>query len=181
MKAIHPDDADAMAQAWISSVSSGTPFRFEFRGLRASDQMYRWCVSSAVPLHDPDGRVVKWYGTVVDWHDWKEAQEALHGMQVELERAARVMTTGRLAASIAHEINQPLAATATNCETCLRWLAEETLKGTAYVLECAAPLLRLRTEALINFHLALSERAAFLKAELSSASSDELAYSKEAH
>jgi Alpha-acetolactate decarboxylase len=50
-----------------------------------------------------------------------------------------------------------------------------------HVLERAAPSLRLRMEALTNFHLALPERAAFLKADLNKNSSDELAYSEEAH
>lgn len=127
MKSVHPDDIVAMAEAWHSSVSSGNPFRFEFRGLRITDKMYRWCVSTALPLLDAQGQVVRWYGTVVDWHDWKETEEKLHNMQIELERAARVMTFGELAASIAHELNQPLAAIATNSETCLQWLRDENL------------------------------------------------------
>ena len=55
MKTIHPDDADNIAQAWIYSVKSGSPFQFEFRCLRACDGMYRWCVSSALPLRASDG------------------------------------------------------------------------------------------------------------------------------
>jgi C4-dicarboxylate-specific signal transduction histidine kinase len=127
LRAIHPEDAGPAAAAWKASVSSGTPFRFEFRAFRAADQMYRWCISSALPLFDAAGRVAKWHGTVVDWHDWKEAQASLHKAQMELERAARIVTVGELAASVAHEISQPLAAIATNGETCLHWLSKETL------------------------------------------------------
>ncbi len=77
MKAVHPDHADAMARAWHSSVTSGVPFQFEFLGRRASDETYRWCLSSALPLRDADGRIMKWYGSVTDLDDWKRAQEAL--------------------------------------------------------------------------------------------------------
>ena len=53
----------------------------------------------------------------------QRAEEALQKTQVELAHATRVMTMGELTASIAHEINQPLAAVVTNGSACLRWLA----------------------------------------------------------
>ena len=52
----------------------------------------------------------------------KRAEESLHKAQADLAHAARVTTLGELAASIAHEINQPLAAVATSGNACLRWL-----------------------------------------------------------
>jgi C4-dicarboxylate-specific signal transduction histidine kinase len=54
------------------------------------------------------------------------AEEALKQTEAELTRVARVTTMGELTASIAHEINQPLAALVTNANACLRWLAAET-------------------------------------------------------
>ena len=54
------------------------------------------------------------------------AEEALKKTEAELARVARVTTMGELTASIAHEINQPLAALVTNANACLRWLAAET-------------------------------------------------------
>jgi C4-dicarboxylate-specific signal transduction histidine kinase len=56
-------------------------------------------------------------------HDWKQAQEDLRKTQAELAHITREMTMGELAASIAHEINQPLASIVTNGETGLRSLA----------------------------------------------------------
>jgi C4-dicarboxylate-specific signal transduction histidine kinase len=50
------------------------------------------------------------------------AEQALHRSQVQLAHATRVTMLGELAASIAHEVNQPLAAISTNGEACLRWL-----------------------------------------------------------
>jgi C4-dicarboxylate-specific signal transduction histidine kinase len=53
------------------------------------------------------------------------AEEALRNAQADLARVARLTTMGELAASIAHEVNQPLMAVVTNADTCLRWLAKE--------------------------------------------------------
>ena len=125
MKTIHPDDADDIARAWTDSVESGNPFQFEFRCLRASDGMYRWCVSSALPLRASDGGILKWYGTVVDFHDRRQAQEELRNTQAELAHVNRVMTMGELTASIAHEVNQPLAAIIASGDSCTAWLASE--------------------------------------------------------
>jgi PAS domain S-box-containing protein len=125
MKTIHPDDADDIAGAWTDSVESGNPFQFEFRCLRASDGMYRWCVSSALPLRASDGGILKWYGTVVDFHDWRQAQEDLRSTQAELAHVNRVMTMGALTASIAHEVSQPLAAIIASGDSCTTWLASE--------------------------------------------------------
>jgi two-component system, LuxR family, sensor kinase FixL len=55
----------------------------------------------------------------------KQAEEALRNAQLELARFTRVATLGELTASIAHEVNQPLAAVVTNAGACLRWLARE--------------------------------------------------------
>ena len=125
MKTIHPDDADNIARAWTVSVESGNPFKFEFRCLRTSDGMYRWCVSSALPLRASDGGILKWYGTVVDFHDRRHAQEELRNTQAELAHVNRVMTMGELTASIAHEVNQPLAAIIASGDSCTAWLASE--------------------------------------------------------
>lgn len=74
------------------------------------------------------GRIIQWFGSVVDLHEWKEAQQTLQMMQVELARVSRVTTMGELAASIAHEINQPLTAVTNNASGCLRLLADCNLE-----------------------------------------------------
>jgi C4-dicarboxylate-specific signal transduction histidine kinase len=111
----------------MAAVSSGEPFQQEFRCLRAADHAYRWCISRAIPLRNQSGRIIKWFGTVVDLHDWKEAQQALQMTQAELARVSRVTTMGELAASIAHEVNQPLTAVTNNGSACLRLLANRNL------------------------------------------------------
>ena len=127
MKAVHQDDIEKMAQAWMSAVSTGEPFQYEFRCLHAADHTYRWCISRALPLRDQKSRIIKWFGSVVDLHDWKEAQQALQIAQAELARVSRLTTMGELAASIAHEVNQPLAAVTNNSNACLRLLADRNL------------------------------------------------------
>jgi C4-dicarboxylate-specific signal transduction histidine kinase len=55
----------------------------------------------------------------------KHAEEARHEVQSELARVSRVTTMGELTASLAHEVNQPIAAAVTNANTCLRWLTRD--------------------------------------------------------
>jgi len=122
---LHPDDVDRAVGLWRSCVTTGAPYRVEVRAFRLADRIYRWCVMSALPLLDQQGRIVKWYGAVADMHDWKQAQEELRNAQAELAHVNRVMTMGELTASIAHEVNQPLAAIVASGDSCTAWLANE--------------------------------------------------------
>jgi PAS domain S-box-containing protein len=63
--------------------------------------------------------------TSIDITARRRAEDALRATQSELARASRLTTMGELAASIAHEVNQPLMAIVTNAETCLRWLESD--------------------------------------------------------
>jgi PAS domain S-box-containing protein len=122
---LHPDDANHAAGVWMACVTSGSQYRVEVRIFHAADRAWRWCVISALPLQDDQGRILKWHGTVVDMHDWRQAQEELRNTQAELAYMTRVTTMGALTASIAHEVNQPLAGIVTNANTCLRMLAAD--------------------------------------------------------
>jgi two-component system, LuxR family, sensor kinase FixL len=66
--------------------------------------------------------------SLMDITERNRMQEALQQAQAELAHVARVTTLGQLTASIAHEVNQPLAAIVTNGEACLRWLGQEPLQ-----------------------------------------------------
>jgi PAS domain S-box-containing protein len=125
MNLLHPDDVEPTTKSWRLCVNSGAPYRVEVRVLHASDQTYRWCMTSALPLLDQEGRIVRWHGTVVDMHDWKQAQEELRNTQAELARMMRVTTIGQLTASIAHEVSQPLSGIIMNASTCLRMLKSD--------------------------------------------------------
>jgi PAS domain S-box-containing protein len=86
-KAVHPDHLERMTEAWGESVRTGQPFQFEFLGRHAPSGTWRWCVSSALPARDVDGRIVKWHGSVVDLHDRKRAEET----RLEAERQYRTV------------------------------------------------------------------------------------------
>lgn len=121
--ALHPDDRAPLLAVWRATLASGRSMQQETR-LRRADGEYRRFVVRAVPLLDDAGRVLKWFGTNTDVEDQKRAEEALQQAQAELARVTRVTTLGELAASIAHEINQPLAAIIADAHACLNWLRD---------------------------------------------------------
>jgi PAS domain S-box-containing protein len=77
------------------------------------------------PMKDASGRVVGASKLARDITERKRAEEALREAQADLARVSRVTTMGELTASLAHEVNQPIAAAVTNANTCLRWLARD--------------------------------------------------------
>jgi hypothetical protein len=121
---LHPDDAESTAQAWAHAVATGQPHEAQCR-FRRSDGVYRWFQVLGQAARDSEGGVVRWYGLLIDIDDRKNMEEALRSSQERLSRAMQTATVGELAAAIAHEINQPLAAVVTNGQACLRWLAAE--------------------------------------------------------
>src|SRR5262245_52551237 len=122
--AVHPEDLARFVDEWRAALADGRPLETEAR-LRRADGEYRWLLIHAVPLRDEAENIVKWYGTSTDIEDCKRAEETLRKAQAELAHVTRVTTMGELAASIAHEVNQPLSAIVNNGSACLRWLAIE--------------------------------------------------------
>jgi PAS domain S-box-containing protein len=125
MATVHPDDGEAAREIYWEGIRSGSGFTMEARFLRARDGTYRWHLNRAVALRDPAGGIVRFVGTSTDIEELKVAQEELQHMRAALAHVTRVMTMGELTASIAHEINQPLAGIITNANTCLRALAAD--------------------------------------------------------
>src|SRR6266403_3310262 len=122
---IHPDDLARYVDGWHASSAAGKPMEIEAR-VRQAKGDYRSLLIRNVPLRDELGNIVKWYGTGLEIEDRKRAEEALRQAQADLEQVNRVTTMGELTASLAHEVNQPIAAAVTNANTCLRWLAGNT-------------------------------------------------------
>ena len=121
---LHPDDLDGHVRCWMESVRTGNPFEYESRFL-GRDGTYRWFLARAEPVRDEAGRIQRWCGTNLDIEDRKQAEVNLHQAQAALAHVTRVLALGELAASIAHEINQPLAGVVSNGEACVRWLDRE--------------------------------------------------------
>jgi PAS domain S-box-containing protein len=115
--AIHPEDLDRSVRRIGASFASGEPFEDEVR-VRRIDGEYRWFLNRGVPLRDKRGKIVKWYGVATDIEDRKRAEQ----LQVELAHTNRISMLGELAASISHELKQPIAAAMANAQASLRWL-----------------------------------------------------------
>jgi signal transduction histidine kinase len=95
----------------------------------------------AVPLRDKQGKILKWYGTLTDIEERKRAEaerERLQRLESQLAHTNRLSMLGELTASLAHEINQPIAAAIASAGAGLRWLDREQ------------PALQLAREALIR-------------------------------
>lgn len=81
---LHPDDRAPTAEIWRGCVATGAPYSVEVRHFHVADQTYRWILTLALPLRDGEGRVIKWYGSCVDIHDRKLAEEALRASERRL-------------------------------------------------------------------------------------------------
>src|SRR5271163_738178 len=78
---------------------------------------------SLSPLETQEGTLVS--GAVRDVTERTRAEEALRQAKADLAHVSRITTMGELTASLAHEVNQPIAAAVTSANTCVRWLAGE--------------------------------------------------------
>ncbi|CAR57643.1 PAS domain-containing sensor histidine kinase [Burkholderia cenocepacia] len=118
---VHPDDIATLEAAWHDAITSGSPFEVTVRVQLGSGE-YRCMIIGAAPLRDGDGRIRRWYGVNTDIEARRQAEQALERSRAELAHVTRVTMLGELAASIAHEVTQPLAAIVTSGEAGLRWL-----------------------------------------------------------
>ena len=119
--AVHADDLSGLLGAWQEMMTLGQGGVTEAR-MRRFDGEYRWFLFRTNPLRDEAGHIVKWYGVNTDIQDRKIAEESLSTARSDLAHVSRVSALNALTASIAHEINQPLAGIITNANTCLRLL-----------------------------------------------------------
>jgi len=93
-RAIYAEDLAHYSEKWRFSVAAGQLFEDEARFRRAADGEYRWFLVRGVPLRDPRGKIVKWYGTLTDIEDRKRAGEALQHSEAYLAEAQRLSHTG---------------------------------------------------------------------------------------
>ena len=102
-------------------------FQIEKRYRRKDGALF-WARANVALVPGMGGVAPFWFAVVEDITARKEAQHALQRTQVELARVSRLTTMGELAASIAHEVNQPLTAVTNTSNACLRLLAEHNLE-----------------------------------------------------
>jgi PAS domain S-box-containing protein len=123
--AVHPADLKRHWEKWCASLASGEPFENEVRYRRAADGQYRWFLSRAVPLRNEHGKILRWYGVSTDIDDRKRAEQEREQLRADLAHVNRVSMLGELAASVSHELKQPIAAAMINAQTCVRWLKRD--------------------------------------------------------
>jgi PAS domain S-box-containing protein len=93
---------------------------------RRKDGTLMWGESFVSVIPGSDAKPLMFLGSTVDISERKRAEDALQATQAELARVQRATIMGEITASIAHEINQPLAAIVTNANSALRWLTNRT-------------------------------------------------------
>jgi PAS domain S-box-containing protein len=125
-------DAESEPEKWRlhrAMLDAYQPFRDFVYRIASGTGSAVYIRSSGKPFFDTKGNFLGYRGTGTDITPTiraDHAEQALRKAQAELAHITRVTTLGELTASIAHEVNQPLAAVIANAEACLRWLDRET-------------------------------------------------------
>ena len=118
----HPNYRDRAHQRFADTLG-GKPDHLEDWQARTADGRWVWMEGRLAPLLGDEGAIIGVLETLRDAQTRREAEEALREVNAELMRVARASALGALATSIAHEINQPLAAVVINSEAAMRWLS----------------------------------------------------------
>ncbi|TAU72370.1 PAS domain S-box protein (plasmid) [Rhizobium ruizarguesonis] len=121
---VHPDDVAGVKENYAHSLATGEPYARRHR-LRRHDGEYRWVETRAAPMRNAEGVIVQWNVICLDIDGEVHAEEDLRRAREGLARASQVASLAELSASIAHEVNQPLAAVVANSHACQRWLMAE--------------------------------------------------------
>ena len=119
--AVHPEDLPRVLEAYETSLAAGTPFHHELR-LRRFDGEYRWFENRGAPIRDESGRITRWYCLLTDIEDRTQALARLQQMQSDFAHMNRVSMMGELAASLSHEITQPIASARNNARAAQNFL-----------------------------------------------------------
>src|ERR1700674_4459845 len=123
LQRVHPDDAPLVKQTTERASQDGKNFEHEYRLLMPDGSVKHVHVVAHASGNELGG--VEFVGAVMDITQRKLAEEALRQAQADLAHVSRVTTMGELTASMAHEVNQPIAAAITDANTCLRWLTRD--------------------------------------------------------
>jgi PAS domain S-box-containing protein len=96
---LHPEDAERCRDAWQNAINSGKHYQCEYRFWDRHERRWRWFMGRAVPIHDNEANIVKWFGSCTDIDDQKRVEEELRRANEDLEQ---------FAFSASHDLQEPL-------------------------------------------------------------------------
>jgi len=124
---LHPQDEPLVRATLEDAVRAGTDYDIrDFRICRADDGQIRFL--RTIGHRNPVGEIGEYVGITMDITELKRAEEErerLRQLEADLAHINRVNMLGELSAALAHEIKQPIAASSTSANACLRWLARD--------------------------------------------------------
>jgi PAS domain S-box-containing protein len=124
LERVHPEDRQNVDRTMRNAAREKTEYRVEHRIIHPNGTI-KHVQAIGHPALDRSGNVFEFVGSAMDITERKRAEEALRRAQADLAHVSRVTTMGELTASLAHEVNQPIAAAVTDANTCLRWLTRD--------------------------------------------------------
>ncbi len=140
-KIVHPDDLDWASERWVKALASGQVYENEFR-IRRHDGVYRTFMVRAEPVHDEEGRILRWVGSNTDIEDLRrqsaelarfnetleeqvaERTSALMQAEEALRQSQKMEAVGQLTGGIAHDFNNLLAGISGSLELITNRIAQ---------------------------------------------------------
>jgi len=140
-KIVHPDDLDWASERWVQALASGQVYENEFR-IRRHDGVYRTFMVRAEPVHDEEGRILRWVGSNTDIEDLRrqsaelarfnetleeqvaERTSALMQAEEALRQSQKMEAVGQLTGGIAHDFNNLLAGISGSLELITNRIAQ---------------------------------------------------------
>lgn len=117
---IYPDDLQNCLEVYKGAFDRREEFWVEYR-LRRRDAEYRWMLDIGVPRFSPDHSFVGYMGSCIDVTDQRQAEGKRIKLLEEIAHLNRVASMGQMAASLVHELVQPLAAILSNAQAAVRF------------------------------------------------------------